>query len=49
MRKETRDRGVNTPKAKERAVVLAKGINQVKKLGIVVIPNEPIEGKMFWQ
>lgn len=48
MIKEIKDRGSNNVKAKERAVVLAKGIKQVKKLGIVVFPNEPIEGKMFW-
>lgn len=48
MIKEIKNGGINSPKAKERAVVLAKGIKQVKKLGIVVTPNEPIEGKMFW-
>lgn len=35
-------------KFKERAAMLAESINQVKELGIVVVPHEPIEGKMFW-
>ena len=33
---------------KERASMLADSLNAIKERGIVVMPNEPIEGKMYW-
>lgn len=38
----------NASVIKERAGKLAESINKAKERGIVVIPHEPIEGKMFW-
>ena len=35
-------------RVRKRAAMLSRSIRQVKKLGVDIVPNEPIEGKMFW-